>query len=261
MNELQTTRYEITRRDQAKDKVLKYGGWLAPVTLSLAPAAILFGLSLFATGATTAMFVFFSLIALVVGFVFGLIITGGILYYRSRWLADVRERLAVDGIKANEVEWFKHELTTTERKSLKEIEAKDLMLGDAFRDTLAARLTAARILKSTKQELLLIQRRQGKLKYLKSENSANLQEELKIDYEKLNKIKTEAEEMRVEAETRLQMIEAAARRGGSVADTELALKKLSARTADLPLALESARMEDEMRRELEKELNDPISEK
>jgi hypothetical protein len=256
MNELQTTRYEITRRDVAKDKVLKYGAWLAPVTLSLVPAVILFALSLFATGATTAMFVFFSLIALIAGFVFGLIITGGIFYYRSRWLADVRERLAVDGIKANEVEWFKHELTTTEKKSLKEIEAKDLMLGDAFRDTLAARLTATRILKSTKRELLLVQRRQGKLKYLKSENSTNLQKELKTDHEKLSKIKTEAEAMRVEAETRLQMIEAASRRGGSVADTELALKKLSARTAELPLALESARMEDEMRRELEKELDE-----
>ena len=256
MNELQTTRYEITRRDAAKDKVLKYGAWLAPVTLSLVPAVTLFILSLLATGATTAMFVFFSIIALIVGFVFGLMITGGILYYRSRWLADVRERLAVDGIKANEVEWFRHELTTTERKSLKEIEAKDLMLGDAFRDTLAARLTATRILKSTKQELMLVQRRQGKLKYLKSENSANLQEELKTDHEKLNKIKTEAEELRIEAETRLQMIEAASRRGGSVADTELALKKLSARTAELPLALESARMEDEMRRELEKELDE-----
>ena len=30
---------------------------------------------------------------------------------------EVRERLAVDGIKANEVDWFKHELTTAEKKS------------------------------------------------------------------------------------------------------------------------------------------------
>lgn len=252
MNELQP-RYEITRRDLAKDKALKYGAWLAPAALSIVPAVAFFILSLFATGATTAMFVFFSLIALAVGFIFGLIIAGGLMFYRSRWLADVRERLAVDGIKANEVEWFKHELTTTEKKSLKEIEAKDLLLADAFRDTLAARLTATRILKSSKQELLLVERRQNKLKYLKSENSANLQEELKADAAKLSKIKTEAEEMRVEAETRLQMIEAASRRGGTVAETELALKKLSARTQELPLALESAKMEDEIRRELERE--------
>lgn len=252
MNELQP-RYEITRRDLAKDKALKYGAWTTPVLLSLVPAVTLFVFSLFTSGATTAMFVFFSLIALVVGLLLGLIVTGGILYYRSRWLSEVRERLAVDGIKANEVDWFKHELTTAEKKSLREIERKDLLLADAFRDTLAARMTATRILKSTKNELLLVQRRQGKLKYLKSENSANLQEELKTDLEKLGKIKTEAEEMRVEAETRLQMIDAAARRGGSIADSELALKKLSARTSELPLALESARMEDEIRRELENE--------
>ena len=253
MNELQP-RYEVTRKDLAKDKALKYGAWLAPVVLSVTPAVILFVLSIFASGATTAMFVFLSLIALVAGLVLGLIITGGILFYRSRWLAQVRERIAVDGVKASEVDWFKHELTTNEKTSLKEIERKDLLLADAFRDTLAARLTATRILKSTKHELLLVQRRQGKLKYLKSENSSNLQNELKTDLEKLSKIKTEAEEMRVEAETRLQMIEAAARRGGSVADNELALKKLSARTSELPLALESAKMEDELRKEFEKEL-------
>lgn len=250
MNELQP-RYEITRRDVAKDKMLKYGAWLAPVTLSVVPAVILFILSLPASGVTAATFVFFSLIALVVGFIFGLIVTGGVLYYRSRWLADVRERLAVDGIKANEVEWFKNELKTTEIKSLKEIERRDLLLGDAFRDTLAARMTATRILKSTRKELQLVQRRQSKLKMLKSENSASLQEEAARDLEKLNKIKAEAEAMNIEAETRLQMIEAASRRGGGIADNELALKKLSARTAELPLALESARMEEEIRRELE----------
>ena len=252
MNELQP-RYEITRRDVAKDKALKYGAWIAPLLLAVIPAVTLFIFSLFSSGATVAMFVFFSLIALVAGFLIGLIVTGGILFYRSRWLAEVRERLAVDGIKANEVDWFAHELTTAEKKSLKEIERKDLLLADAFRDTLAARMTATRILKSSKQELLLVQRRQNKLKYLKSENSASLQEELKTDLEKLSNIKTEAEEMRVEAETRLQMIEAAARRGGSIADSELALKKLSARTSELPLALESARMEDEIRKELENE--------
>ncbi len=256
MNELQP-RYEITRRDLVKDKALKYGAWLAPPLLSIVPALIFFILAFVfgSTSATIAPFVFFGLISLIVGLVLGSIVTGGILYYRSRWLADVRERLAVDGVKANEVEWFQHELTTTEKKSLKEIETKDLMLADAFRDTLAARLTATRILKSSKHELLLVQKRQNKLKYLKSENSANLQNELKTDLEKLSKIKIEAAEMLTESETRLQMIEAASRRGGSVADTEFALKKLSARTAELPLALESAKMEDEMRRELEKELD------
>jgi hypothetical protein len=168
----------------------------------------------------------------------------------------VRERIAVDGIKAEEVDWFKHELTASEKKSLREIGSRNLLLADAFRDTLAARLTATRIVKSSKRELLLVQRRQNKLKYLKTENSENLQNDLKNDLDKLQKIKSEAEEMRMEAETRIQMIEAAARRGGSLADNELALKKLSARTQELPLALESAKMEDEIRKDLEKELEE-----
>ncbi len=60
--------------------------------------------------------------------------------------------------------------------------------------------------------------------------------------------------MLTEAETRLQMIDATSRRGTNLADTELALKKLSAWTAELPIALESAKMEAEIRKELEKEL-------
>ncbi len=256
MNQLEP-RYEVTRKDLTKDKALKFGAWIVPVLLAIIPALIFFTLFLFSTATPTAFtFLFLSLASLIGGFLIGLIITGGILYYRSNWLKKVRERIAVDGIKAQEVDWFRHELSTSEKKSLKEIESKNLLLADAFRDTLAARLTATRILKSSKQELQLVERRQNKLKYLKSENSENLQSELKEDLNKLNQIKNEAEEMRVEAETRLQMIEAASRRGANLADNELALKKLSARTAELPMALESARMEEEIRREFEKELGE-----
>lgn len=258
MNELQP-RYEVTRGDLRKDKALKFGAWMVPVLLAIIPALIFFALFLFSGAPATAFtFLFLGLASLVGGFLIGLIATGGILYYRSNWLKKVRERIAVDGIKAREVDWFRHELTINEKKSLKEIEAKNLLLADAFRDTLAARLTATRILKSSRQEVLLAERRQNKLKYLKSENSSNLQDELKEDLKKLNQIKTEAAEMLTESETRLQMIEAASRRGTDLAGNELALKKLAARTAELPLALESTKMEEEIRRELEKELTDDI---
>ena len=254
MNELEP-RYEITRKDLVKDKALKIGAWTTPLVFSVVPALIFFFFFLLSSAPPVAVgWLFLTIVSLVGGFLFGLAVSGGLMLYRSRWLAKVRERLAVDGIKASEVGWFTHELTTAEKKSLKEIETKDLLLADAFRDTLAARLTATRILKATKLELLLVQKRQQKLKYLKTENSANLQNELKIDLEKLNKIKTEAEEMRLEAETRIQMIEAASRRGTNLADAELALKKLATRTQELPLALESAKMEEEIRQELEKEV-------
>ena len=253
MRELQPG-YEITRKDVAKDKFLKIGAVGFPFLLPIIPAAIFFLLLMLASSpAQAAVWLFLTIASLVGGFILGLIISGSLMFYRSRWLADVRERLAVDGIKAEEVEWFKHELTGAEKRSLQEIEARNLLLGDAFRDSLAARLTATRIQKSAKQELALIKRRQGKLKYTKTENSSAFQEELGKDFEKLTKIQKEAEEMRLEAENRMHQIETAARHGSNFSETELALKKLSARTSELPLALESARMEEEIRKELEKD--------
>jgi hypothetical protein len=256
MNELEP-RYEITRRDLAKDKLLKIGAWSTPFVLSAVPALIFFGLFLISgVPAQAAVWFFLTLFSLVGGFILGLLVAGGLMFYRSRWLARVRERLAVDGIRAEEVDWFKHELTAAERKSLSEIQGKNLLLADAFRDSLAARLTATRILKSAKQELALVQRRQNKLKYSKTDNAASFQEELKRDQEKLTAIKKEAEAMQLEAENRMHTIESAARHGTNFSETELALKKLSARTSELPMALEAAKMEDEIRKELEREMEE-----
>jgi hypothetical protein len=249
MNALERN-YEVTRKDLVKDKALKVGAWLTPVLLSIIPAVILFVLYLTIGGIPL---FFFSLIWLFAGFLFGLIISGIMLFYRQRWLAQIRERIAVDGIRTEEVQWFQNEMTSAEKKSLQEIEAQNRLLADAYRETLASRLTAARIVKNTRNELLLVQKRQNKLKYLKTDASTDLQEQLKDDHQKLEEIRKEAEQMRIEAETRLQMIEAASRRGNFTGDTELALKKLSARSAELPLALEALKMEEEIRRELEKE--------
>jgi hypothetical protein len=91
------------------------------------------------------------------------------------------------------------------------------------------------------------------LKYSKAENSQTFQEELGKDFEKLSQIQKEAEAMRLEAENRMHQIETAAKHGTNFSETELALKKLSARTSELPIALESARMEEEIRKELEKD--------
>lgn len=256
MNELERN-YTVTRKDLAKDKAFRYGALASPIVAGFVPATAFFILYLL-SGAPTpdkAALLFLSLISLVAGALFGLMISGVLLYRRSRWSARLRERIAVDGIKAQEIDWFKNELTTAEKQSLKEIEVKNQpLLTDAFRDSLAVRLTAARILKSTKQELMLVERRRNKLKYLKSENSTALQEDLKNDSQKLQQIKTEAEAMRVESETRLQMIDAASRRGTTFSDSELTLKKLQARTAELPLALEEAKLELETKREVEREL-------
>lgn len=249
MNELEH-RYDVTKKDLAKGKRMKIGAWSAPVLLSVIPFLIFF--ISFLLFDSIPLF-FFSIIFAVIGLVTGLIISGFLAYKYSNWTKGMRERIAADGIKAEEIGWFVKELKPTERKALKEIEAGDLMLADAYRETLASRLTATRIVRSSRQELQLAKGRQNKMKYLKTENSKDFQAEINRDIEKISSINQEAELMLAEAETRLQMIEAASRRGTNLADSELALKKLSARTQELPLALEAAKMQDEIRRELEKE--------
>jgi hypothetical protein len=254
MNELEP-RYTVSSKDLAKGRAMKITALAAPFALSIVPV-VLFTVLFVLFGTTPPLaftFFFFGVILAIAGFLIGLVISAVFAYKYSEWLKKIRERIAVDGIRAEEIEWFKHELTAAEKKSLKEIQSQNLLLADAFRETLASRLTATRIIKSSKQELLLAKKRQNKMKYLKSENSKEFQEEIQKDIKKLSQIEQEAKLMRDEAETRLHMIEAAARRGTNYADSELALKKLSARTAELPLALEAAKMEQEIRMELEKE--------
>ncbi len=264
MNDL-VPHYEVTRKDAVKDKALVYGAIGLPVVLSVVPALIFFVLALVSTVTpTAAMFLFLSLISLVVGFVAGLAGSAASLIYRSNWLSGLRDRIASDGIKAEEVEWFKKELKASERKALKELRSRDLLLADAYTETLASRLTATRLIKSSGYELILAKRRENKLKYLKSENMDEFRDEVRHDIENISRIRKEAKEMEVEAESRLQMIEAASRRGSQLAGNELALKKLTARSEQLPLALEEARMTEEFRKEfadeLAKDLDDEMKE-
>lgn len=248
------TRYELTKSDYRRNNLLLYGAPLSPALLALPPAALFFVFFLLSsTTATAALYFFLALVSLGAGFLLGIVLMIALLIYRQSWLKNLREKLAIDGVKTHEVEWFKNELTTAERKTLKEMERQNLLLADAYRETLASRLTATRILKSSKNELMLVQRRQNKLKYLKSDNTKALQEELDNDRQRLETVKNEAESLLGEAKTRLETIEAAARRGTALTGNEQALKLLSERSQQLPLALEAAKIEEELRRELEKE--------
>jgi hypothetical protein len=240
--------YELTRKDLLKNKALTHGAWLSPLLIPGLPSLVML---LFGIFTASPFLLALSFVWLIGGFILGLIMSGGLLIYRQRWLANMREKLAVDGIKTEEVEWFKHELTGPERKALKEVEGQNRLLGDAYRETLATRLTASRIIKSAKKELNLNQRQQNKLKQSKTENAQKFRDELKKDFEKLSGIKTEAEQMRIEAESRLHQIETASRHGSNFSETELTLKKLTSRASELPLALEAMKMEDEIRKELE----------
>lgn len=254
MNEIEH-KYETTPRELARGRNLKIAAWGSPLLLTLLPMAVtLLLLLLFGSSApAAATIIFLGLIITAVGFIKGLFLSGIFAYKYSKWSNEMREKIAADGIKAEEVGWFTKELKPLEKKALKEISRTDPLLADAYRETLASRLTATRILRSSKRELLLTERRRAKLRLLKSNTSEDFVREIERDAEKLGQINAEAGQMLAEADARLQMIEAAALRGGGLADSELALKKLSARSSALPLALEEARMAEEIRRELERE--------
>jgi len=252
-------RGEISKRDLAKGRNLAIAAVTSPLVLAGVPAVLsLLLLLIFSwTPPVAATIFFFGLLLTIVCAVVGISLSGFFLFRRSAWTRDMRERIAANGIKAEEISWFRHELKSSEKRALADISRRDLLLADAYRETLASRLTATRIVRSSKKELLAAQRRKNKLKYSKSKSLSKFQEQIEDDVRKIGEINVEAKEMLGEAEARLQMIEAAAVRGTSLAESELALKKLSARAAEIPLALEAVKMQEEIRKELEEMDDEP----
>ena len=252
-------RGEISKRDLAKGRNLAIAAVTSPLVLAGVPAVFsLLLLLIFSwTPPVAATIFFFGLLLTIVCAVVGVSLSGFFLFRRSAWTRDMRERIAANGIKAEEISWFRHELKSSEKRALADISRRDLLLADAYRETLASRLTATRIVRSSKKELLAAQRRKNKLKYSKSKSLSKFQEQIEDDVRKIGEINVEAKEMLGEAEARLQMIEAAAVRGTSLAESELALKKLSARAAEIPLALEAVKMQEEIRKELEEMDDEP----
>ncbi len=249
------SKYDVTPRDLARGRNLKAAAWLTPVVLTGIPALITFLLLFLAVSSppAAATVLFLGVLITALAFVTSLAMSGFFAFRYSKWKDATREKIAADGIKAEEIEWFQRELRPAEKRALREISAHDLLLADAYRETLASRLTASRIIKGSRKELSSAQRRQAKLRTLNSQRKPEFQAQVQKDIERLATINNEAREMLIEAGSRLQMIEAASMRGGGLADSELALKKLSARTTDLPIALEQAKMADEIRAELEAE--------
>jgi len=252
-------RGEISKRDLAKGRNLAIASVASPLVLAGVPAifSLLLLLIFSWTPPFAATIFFFGLLLTIVCAVVGVSLSGFFLFRRSAWTRDMRERIAANGIKAEEISWFRHELKSSEKRALADISRRDLLLADAYRETLASRLTATRIVRSSKKELLAAQRRKNKLKYSKSKSLSKFQEQIEDDVRKIGEINVEAKEMLGEAEARLQMIEAAAVRGTSLAESELALKKLSARAAEIPLALEAVKMQEEIRKELEEMDDEP----
>lgn len=244
---------KLSASDRAMARLLQWAPWLSFFLVAL-PFPVYFFLRYLTSAQDAAFNMLMTLTSLAIGSLAGLMTTLFLLVYRRHWEKKIRDKMAKDGVTASELPWFMSELTPTERQALKAIEAQDPLLADAYRETLADRITAARVIASTKRELLLVERRLNRAVYIEGTDTAALQSELTADHQRLENVKVEGTERRAEAEARLQMIEAAASRGATWAETNIALQRLGAHREQLPLALETARLEQQMLEDATREL-------
>ena len=235
---------KLSTRDAAVARVLKIAPWLTILVASV-PLPLVFFILFVTSQATDSAAVFLALMGLsfAFGLAVGFIIAAALLFYRRHWLAKLRDRLALDGITAAEVAWFRSELTTAEKAALSDIEQSNPVLADAYLETLAMRLTASRIISRSKRELLKVDRRMNQARLNSGNESAALQADLKADREKFQQLHQQATEHLASAKTRLQTIEATASRNLNQAEIDLMMQRLGQAQDQLPLVLQMAQME------------------
>lgn len=247
---------KLTEKDRRVQKAWMIAPWLALVLITIIPPALMGVLALVFGGAPMWLL---AVAALPVCLIAAIITTIVMLVLRRNWVKRVRERLASDGITADEIDWFRAELTSGEKRALNSMEDQQPLLADAYRETLALRLNATRLAGNARRELLLVERRISRARYLNAPDTAVLMEELNRDRTRLEQLKQEGSSRRAEAEARLQMIEAAASRGASWAETNYMLQRLDEGRKNLPLGLETERARQQLREESERELRKELT--
>lgn len=247
--------YDITESDLKVGRRMRRIGFAAPALLTIIPFLITMLLFLATTGGppAAAAVLFLGLIATGFGLVVGSTISGIMFVRHSRWTREMRERIAIDGIKASEIHWFRNELKPVEKRALKAMSAADALLADAYMETLASRLTATRVLKTTRREMSEAKSRLNSVSRSRSTRVADIRSAIESDLDHMIRINGEAKDMLDEAESRLRLIETTAARKGTLAGSELALKRLSGQAEQLPLALEAARESDKFKVDIERE--------
>lgn len=245
----------LTAKERTTLFFLQYAPWVAFLIIAL-PAPFYFLLRYFnaASGSEAGEFMLIAMTTLAAGSIIGLIVVVLLFIYRRQWEKRLRNRLAADGVTTDEMSWFTVELTKAERRTLREIEMHNLLLAEAYRETLAARVTATRVAAHAKREAGAVERRIQNTSRLQSAERGMLAEDLMSDRTRLGQIEAEANERRAKAEARLLMIEAAAGRNASDDETRIALQRLELAEAQVPPPLEYARLERDARAEVEQEL-------
>lgn len=243
---------KLRARDEKIAQLFAWAPWLSFLLVTI-PLPIVFVL-LFLLSATTdsaAFYLVLSFVSLGIGLVVGACLLISLLLYRKRWHGHLRDRLAADGITAAEVSWFDSELSSEERKAWRDLKEKNLLLADAYCETLAARLTASRIAARARAEILKIERQTNRTRHLQGVDTSSLLNDLLSDRQRIDSLRHEATVRLAEAKARLQTIEAAANRTLSQTETDLMLRRLAASQEQFPIALEMAHLEQEALREVE----------
>jgi uncharacterized membrane protein len=246
----------MTAGERLKSRILTWSPLLAFLLLALPlPAYFLF--RYFTATENVGEYMLFALTSLGVFSIFGLVAAFAVVFYKRLWERRLRERLASDGVTADELRWFESELTDEQRRSLASMEARKPLLAGAYRETLAARVTAARVLASARRDAQLVERRIRTAEGFQTSNRAEIERDLRKDRERLSRVEGEAAEHLSEMDARLLSIESLASRDASEAETELALRRLGDARENLPLGLEGLRYELDAREEIERELREP----
>jgi hypothetical protein len=257
---IQETTGKLTAKDKKLANFFRWFPWIAFPVIAL-PVPLLF-FFLFLTSAATDAAAFYLLLA-GVGLALGALAGGLVLIllylYRRRWLRRLRDKLAADGITASEVVWFMPELSTAERKTLLETDNHSPLLADAYRETLASRLTASRIIAKTNKELVKVRSRINRARTLAGADTTALLIDLESDQEQLQSMNTEAKARLAEVRARMQTIEAAASRRLNQTETQAMLRRLSATQDHLPLVIEMDQLERKTLQEAERDLAEEAS--
>ena len=248
---------KLTAREKRLARIWRTTPWLALGGVTVAPPAAL--LLAYLLSGFSPLFLVLAITSVPFGLIAALLVLLFLLMYRRRWTRQLRDRLASDGITADEVGFFLHELTSGEKRSLREMDKRQPLLADAYRETLALRLNATRLAASARRDLLQVERRISRARYLNAPDTSVLLEELARDRARLEDLKQQGSSRRAEAEARLQMIEAAASRGASWAETNYMLQRLDEGRKHLPLGLENARAEQQLREDAERELRKELT--
>lgn len=248
---LEKTPGKLNAGDERVARVLSWTPWLSFVLVTL-PLPIVSLVLFLAAGSTetAAIYLLLSFVSMGLGLVVGLVVLILLLLYRKRWHRRLRERLAADGITADEVAWFTSELSSEERKIWGELKQKNPLLADAYCETLAARLTATRIIAKARGETLKVERQINRTRNIGGVDTSSLLNDLLSDRQRSEELRREATTRLSETKARLQTIEAAANRRLSQKETDLMLRRLAASQEHFPLALEMDSLEREALREL-----------